>query len=291
MQVQYLFLVGAAVLLTVDFALNKTYQKLKGISPAAVFAFNSLIGLFTAIIFFVINSFRADFSIYSFIMAALVNVLVMCYSIIGFRLLNTGTMALYTLFLMSGGMVVPYIFGMLFLGEPFSALKAIALILILAGVILPNANNEKINTGQIAMCITVFILNGFVSVVSKLHQIEIRFDTVNATDFVLLGGVFKFVFAGILYLFARRSFANITETKTKITPIIIIVASATAGGISYFLQLFGAASLPATVLYPFVTGGSIVFSSLAGIIFFKDKLSKNVIASIILCFLGTILFL
>jgi multidrug transporter EmrE-like cation transporter len=57
------------------------------------------------------------------------------------------------------------------------------------------------------------------------------------------------------------------------------------------LQLFGAASLPATVLYPFVTGGSIVLSSLAGIIFFKDKLSKNVIASIILCFLGTILFL
>lgn len=73
-------LVGAAVLLAVDFSLNKIYQKLQGTSSAAGFAFNSLLGLFTAIIFFGINGFRVDFSAYSFIMAALVNVLVMWYS-------------------------------------------------------------------------------------------------------------------------------------------------------------------------------------------------------------------
>jgi len=289
--VQYLMLVGAAVLLAADFSLNKIYQKLQGTSPAASFGFNSLFGLFTAIIFFVINGFRADFSTYSFIMAAVVNGLVMCYNIIGFRLLKSGTMALYTLFLMSGGMVVPYIFGVFFLGEPFSSLKTAGIMLILVGVILSNANNTKVNSKQIAMFIAVFILNGFVSVISKLHQIEVRFGTVNATDFVLIGGVFKFIFAGTLYLFARNNFAEKTKSKTKIAPFIIIIASAAVGGISYLLQLFGAASLPATVLYPFVTGGSIVLSSLAGIIFFKDKLSKNVIASIILCFLGTILFL
>lgn len=288
---QYLMLVGAAVLLAVDFSLNKIYQKLQGTSSAAGFGFNSLLGLFTAIIFFVINGFRADFSTYSFIMAALVNGFVMCYNIIGFRLLKSGTMALYTLFLMSGGMVVPYIFGMLFLSEPFSVLKTAGLMLILAGVILSNTNNTKVNSKQIAMCIAVFIINGFVSVFSKLHQIEVRFETVNVTDFVVIGGVFKFIFAGILYLFARKNCAEKTETKTKIIPVIIIVASAVAGGASSFLQLFGASSLPATVLYPFITGGSIVLSSLAGIIFFKDKLSKNLIASIILSFIGTIMFL
>ena len=288
---QYLMLVGAAVLLAADFSLNKIYQKLQGTSPAVSFGFNSLFGLFTAIIFFVINGFRADFSTYSFIMAALVNGLVMCYNIIGFRLLKSGTMALYTLYLMSGGMVVPYIFGVLFLSEPFSFLKTAGIMLILVGVILSNANNTKVNSKQIAMFIAVFILNGFVSVISKLQQIEVRFDTVNATDFVLIGGVFKFIFAGILYLFARKNFAEKTATKTKIAPFIIIIASAAVGGTSYLLQLFGAASLPSTVLYPFVTGGSIVLSSLVGIIFFKDKLSKALIASIILCFLGTILFL
>ena len=288
---EYLVLVVAAVLLAVDFSLNKIYQKLQGTSSAAGFAFNSLLGLFTAIIFFGINGFRVDFSAYSFIMAALVNVLVMWYSIIGFRLLKSGTMALYTLFLMSGGMVVPYVFGMLFLSEPFSVLKTAGLALILAGVILTNANNTKVNAKQIAMCIAVFVLNGLVSVVSKLHQTEVCFETVKATDFVLIGGVFKFVFAGILYLFARKESTENTKTKTKITPFIIIIASAAAGGASYSLQLFGASLFPATVLYPFVTGGSIVLSSLAGIVFFKDKVSKPLIASVILCFISTIMFL
>ena len=133
---QYLMLVVAATLLAVDFSLNKIYQKLKGTSPAAGFGFNSLLG---------INGFKTDFSVYSFIMAVLLNDLVMCYNIIGFRLLKSGTMAMHTLFLMSGGMVLPYVFGLLFLNEPFSLFRTAALILILAGVVLSNDDNEKVN--------------------------------------------------------------------------------------------------------------------------------------------------
>ena len=151
-------LVGAAVLLAADFSLNKIYQKLQGTSPAASFGFISLLGLFTAIIFFVINGFRADFSTYSFIMAALVNGFVMCYNIIGFRLLKSGTMALYTLFLMSGGMVVPYIFGVLFLSEPFSSLKTAGIMLILVGVILSNANNTKVSLKRCKIVCLIIIL-------------------------------------------------------------------------------------------------------------------------------------
>ena len=53
-------------------------------------------------------------------------------------------------------------------------------LLILAGIILSNFSNQKINFKQIAMCIAVFVLNGFVSIISKLHQIESDFETINA---------------------------------------------------------------------------------------------------------------
>lgn len=62
------------------------------------------------------------------------------------------------------------------------------------------------------------------------------------------------------------------------------------GGASYFLQLYVAKSLPATVLYPFITGGSIVFSALIGAVLFKEKLSGKLITSVVLCFVGTIMF-
>ncbi|MBE7024531.1 MAG: hypothetical protein E7408_00550 [Ruminococcaceae bacterium] len=288
---QYVILVISAVLLAVDFSLNKIYQRLKGTSPAAGFGFNSLLGLFTAIMFFGVNGFKTDFSIYSFIMAALVNLFMLCYNIIGFKLLKSGTMAMYTLFLMSGGMTVPYIFGLLFLDEPFSLLRTTALVLILISIVLSNIRTAKVNSKQITMCIAVFVLNGFVSVFSKLHQIELNFDTINVIEFVLAGGIFKFTFAGILYLFTRKHTQEKADKKLSIMSLVIIITSAAVGGFSYLMQLWGATSLPATVLYPFVTGGSIVAASIAGVIFFKERLSKNLIVSIVLCVAGTIMFL
>ena len=73
--------------------------------------------------------------------------------------------------------------------------------------------------------------------------------------------------------------------------MIIIALAAAVGGGSFMLQLLGAKALPATVLYPFITGGSIVFSSVADVIIFKDKLSIKLVISIIVCFVGTLLLL
>lgn len=286
---QYGMLVMAALLLTVDFSLKKIYQKIKGTSPAAGFGFNAILGLFTTITFFVINGFKVNFSIYSFVMAALVNGLVIFYDCIGFKLLKSGTMAMYTLFLMSGGMTIPYIFGLLFLDEPFTYMRTLALVLILIGIVMANTGTMKVTYKQMAMCAVVFILNGLVSVFSKLHQIELYFPTVSTTDFVLAGGIFKFIFAGILYLFCKKSSEESSKSSSWLT-VFIVIASAAFGGGSYLMQLWGAMSLPASVLYPFVTGGSIVASALCGMIFFKDKLSKNLVISIVLCFIGTILF-
>ena len=284
-------LITAAILLALDFVVNKIYQKLEGTSPQAGLAFNSLLGLFTAVVFFIINGFKIEVSGYSFVMAASVSCFVMGYNMIGFRLLKSGTMAMYTLFLMTGGMIIPYILGFLFLNEPCSIARTIGLTLILAGIILSNFSNQKINFKQIAMCIAVFVLNGFVSIISKLHQIESDFDTINAAEFVILSGIFKFILAGILYMSVKKTEKIKSANYSRLAILFTIAASAVAGGISYLLQLWGAASLPATVLYPFVTGGSIVFSALAGMAFFKEKLSKKQIGGIMFCFLGTIMFL
>ena len=287
----YLMLTGAAMLLGADFALNKIYQKVHGTAPKAVFFFNSLLGLITAVIFFCINGFKLDFSLYSFVMAGLMSALVMCYNIIGFRLLRSGTVAMYTLLLMTGGKVLPYIWGLLFLNEDFSLLRTAGLAVILSGVILSNFSGERVNIKQIVMCVAVFVLNGFVSIISKMHQSQTSFDSVNAAEFIILGGIFKFLLAGILFLVFKNKDSSESGGIPLNKAVIIITSSAFIGGVSYMLQLLGAKSLPATVLYPFITGGSIVFSSFAGVIFFKEKLSAKLIISVMLCFAGTVMFL
>ena len=56
-------------------------------------------------------------------------------------------------------------------------------------------------------------------------------------------------------------------------------------------QLIGAANVPASVLYPLVTGGSVVLSAVAGLLFFKEKPDKISGIGLLLSFAATFLFL
>lgn len=287
----YLILAFAALLLGSNFAFNKLYQQSYGNTPRAAFFFNALLGASTAAIFFAINGFKADFTVYSFTMAGLMSLCVMSCNVMSFTILKmSGSIAIYTLYLMTGSMVLPYVWGLAFLGEPFSILRTIGLLLIMSGVILTNFSKGKANLKLIAMCAAVFILNGGTNIISKMHQTETVRNCVDSLDFVILGGIFKFILAGILFLIFPQK-----ERKKSSQPIykalLMIIISAIISGISYFLQLSGAKHLPATVLYPFITGGSIIFSALTGIIVFKERLSAKLAASILLCFCGTLLFL
>ena len=141
------------------------------------------------------------------------------------------------------------------------------------------------------MCLAVFVLNGFVSIISKMHQIEINYQCVSTIEFVILGGIFKFFIAGFLFLAFKNREGQRSEKNNFSKSLIVIILSAVIGGTAYFLQLYGAKSLPATVLYPFITGGSIVFSTLIGSLLFKEKLSRKLIISVVLCFVGTIMFI
>jgi len=289
----YLMLIIADIILAFYFAFNKIYQRSEGTSMAAGFKFNALSGLFTLIIFLMLNGFSTKITVFSCILALGKTVFVVAYTLLGFRLLKEGSMALYTLFLMIGGMTVPYIYGLVFLEEDFSWLRTVALIVILFGVGIANFDKGKMNVKMLLMCIGVFILNGFVSVISKIHQLE-TYSTISvgANGFIIIGAFIQFVICGICYFVTKKNTHKKGQKPMKTFGLIGVVVLASAmNGFSYLLQLEGAAKLPATVIYPVVTGGSIVFSSLVGVVAFKERPSSKVIISICLCFVGTLMFL
>lgn len=286
-------LIFAALLLGINFAINKQYQKLYGASLYAALFFNMLLGFSTMAIFLIFKGFKIDFSVYSSVMAAIEETLVICYTILGFKILKSlGSMAMYTLSLMSGGMVLPYICGIVFLNEPFTYLRTVGLILIIASVVLANLSNLNSARKEIIMCIAVFLLNGCVSIVSKIHQTQTIYKTVNVSDFVAFGGMFKFLISGAIFLTVKN---KITEKNVNMNNIpralVIIAASAVASGVSFMLQLKGASKLPATVLYPFITGGSIIFSAIIGGVVYRERTSLRLALSLAVCFVGTLFFL
>lgn len=284
----YILVIIATVLLAFDFALQKKYQAGEGADISAGLKFNALNGLFTALIFFGLSGFQAEFSPFSVVLAFLMSLFGMLYVILGFKILKGNGMAVYSLFLMSGGMLLPYLFGVLFLNEPLIALRIIGVLMILLAVILSNKTKFKLKVSFFLPCLSVFILNGFVSIISKCHQINTTFNPVSSTAFVMYSGIGKFLFSSVALLFCKSKGKLSFSSKNT---VFVVVGSALIGGVSYMLQLIGTKELPATVLYPIVTGGSIVFSALSGKVFFKEKLSSYQLISIALCFVGTLLFL
>ncbi len=285
----YAFVIFATVLLAFDFALQKKYQTFEGVDLIAGLKFNAVSGLITAVIFFALSGFKIEFSLFSIILAFAMALFGMVYSILGFKILKTSGMAIYSIFLMSGGMLLPYFYGVLFLEEELNLFRIVGAVIIFIAVIFSNKEKHNIKAAVLPLCVAVFILNGFVSIVSKAHQINETFAPVSSTAFVMYSGIAKFLFSSVALLFCREKKQSVSFSS-KAT-LLVLSGSALISGVSYMLQLIGAKELPATVLYPIVTGGSIIFSALSGKVFFKEKLNSYQLISIALCFIGTLLFL
>lgn len=283
----YIFLISSAILFAVSFCFDNIYQEKCGTSAYAGFKYNMYIGLMGTILFLIVNGFRCSFTWYSVIFAFLAAFAVAAYKIVGMKIMQEGSMAIYTIFLMSGGMIVPYLWGILFLGETITINNIAGLLILTIAVVLSYYSKEGFTKKQLFLCVLVFLLNGMSAVVGKLHQIEKVYPIVNTTDFSIISNLMRFLLSGILLLPFKKEENTYVEMK-KIFPVIIF--SAIAGGVAELFNLLCAISVPATVLYPVLTGGTIMFSVIASRIFFKEKITGKVLLGIILCFVGSALF-
>ena len=144
---EYYFLIAlSGILLACDFVVTKAYQTKFGASPRAVLVFNALNGFITAVVFFFINGFSNGFGFdvtpFSAIMATAAVLCAILYTLVGFRMLKGGTMAMYTIFLMVGGMVMPYLYGLIFLGEAATLLRIIGVVVMIGAVVVCNLQGK-----------------------------------------------------------------------------------------------------------------------------------------------------
>ena len=315
----YLFIFAAVVLLALQFSTNKAYGQRRGDGARASLFFAAVCGFASAAVTFVIaclsdGGFR--FTPFSLLLGAVMASLSCAYTLIGFKIMALGDMSVFMMFLMLGGMMLPYLFGVTVLGEfrgaePWRiALRVAGLVLLTVSMLFPVFARKKAGRSGglfVVLCAAVFFLNGFASIVSKTHQTPgfWSFDVVNAPSYACLGnlmnGIISVVCLWILDLRRKKSGeerpARASGEGEGLIPAsgktvaLIIAANALCNGVSYTLQLMSASHLPASVLYPMVTGGSVVLSAVAGRIFFGEKPDRITLTGLLLSFAATFLFL
>lgn len=281
----------SAVLCAVTFVMQKRYQLSTDDTVTSALIYTCLTSAVAVPVSWAVSGFAVEWSWFSLAYASALAVLVLAYTMVGYRMMAAGHVAMYMMFLMSGGMLVPFVWGLVFLDETFSLWRLAGIACMLGGVVCANAARGRVNVRYVLCGVAVFFLNGFTSVSSKLHQIEQVLPTVSTANYSTLSSLVRAVVCAVLLLCLRQWRRPVLRRYAGGRFVLWPVAASVVGMVSSLLQLEGAVSLPATVLYPLITGGTLVFSTLSGWLVLKERPAPRLWVGVALCVAGTCLFI
>ena len=293
----YVLLLCATLSFTLQFIFLNLYQSRVRQTLFSGLFFLMLAHLVGAVLLFLLNGCRLVLTPFSVIVAVCYTVIVVLQGLMSLKTLSYGNLAIYSMFMMLGGMMLPFFYGVIFLREEATPFRILGLCLMSACILLKSLgkkSEEKNGGGYLFLCFVVFFLSGMNSVVSKFHQTggEAAADT---ASFLVLTALFTALSAGTVCLFAWLRGKKAGEGPsadgvfTGRTILLAVALGASIYGGTY-LNLIAALTLPASVQYPIVSGGVIVLSAVAGKLVFRDTLTRREILAIAGTFLSTFLF-
>lgn len=205
--------------------------------------------------------------------------------VFSFLAISCGSLALSSLVL-SYSLVLPTLFGILFLNEPVSPWLFIGLAFLCISLLLINfkPGKIKITLRWGIYVILSFVGNGCCSIVQKLQQTT--FQGAYKNEFMLLALVTVCISMIILALVSER----------KTTPFCLKkgcgfgLLCGAANGLVNLLVMVLTNRMPASVMFPMISAGGILGTAAVSLLFYKESLSRNQIIGVILG-VGAIVFL
>lgn len=316
----YVMVAGAAVCVAGQFVFMKTYQTKVGSTSVLNFAFSAAAAVLSCLLFLCVGAFDIHVSAFTVYMALGMSFACTLNSVLGIFAVSYGKLSVFTMSMMLGGMLLPFLYGLLFLNEPVTAWRIVGCILLVAALVYTslagNPEGKKNRLVFYGLCALVFVSNGAVSIISKCHQIGAQAS--GTIDYCVMTYAFMFGFSALalavclLLRRRKRSAPALLQSgaaeaapvpagegaedvpaanKKRLLGLLSVAAYAVISGAGYLLQLYGAVDLPASVLYPIVTGGSIVLTAVFGRVFFKERITWKMWIGFAVALLATVLFL
>lgn len=182
----------------------------------------------------------------------------------GHKALMCNSMALTSL-VVSYSIIIPFLFGLVFLNETVSFMKILGIILILVSMYLIKYQSENVkirNRWFIYVGIT-FVSNGICSVIQKVHQI--LYPSSYCREFMLCALCITFI------LFLVTSICRKEEKVTEVK--LYAVISGVMMGVGNYLTLVLSSKVDASVLFPIISVFSMFCNIIVSKLYFKDKFS------------------
>ena len=289
MIINYLLLFLSVASETIKNAYTNHFSKSIARNNADTYLFNVMLSV-GAMLFFMCTGNVYRISVFSLVLAvAFAGVTIFAQVFLSLAM-GCGPMSFSILFTYLGTMIIPTIYGMIFLNQHPGVTQWIGFGLMLLSVAMSVDLKQKGPNGMSAKWLLLtlggFIMWGLVGLCQQIHQSSAYAGEINAFLFYsfLMMTALLFLF---FYVCKKRGAAQNYFIKSKAT--IPVLLSGVANGAINLINLFLAGKMPGIIFFPIVSGGVIILSGIAAIIVFKEWLDKKQVVGVIAGVLAVIL--
>lgn len=187
-----------------------------------------------------------------------------------------------TKFVACPAFIVPTVYAVFALGEDITAMQMIGILCILIALGLcanPRYSAQPLTLKWGLFAFGLFLANGLIGIFYKVmggHLDNNEYDILLA----IAAMTAMLLFAGILIVQRIRSQKDIVFPKGK--KLLLVFANGLCTCSFIRLNLYVSKLLPAAVIFPVSNCAIVILSTLAGLVMFKEKLSKIQILGIII---------
>lgn len=279
---QYYFLVVlSAILFALQFLCQQKFEEKSGTDLKQALAFSFYKGIVIVLMMRLLCGVNLEFAWFSFWLSG---VYALCYIFMAYfslKAFSVANLSVYSVFTMLGGMLLPFVIGVTLYDEAVNAFKIICCVLVIIAVLM-NLRKGSGSKKAFLYYMLVFLLNGSVAVITKVHESASLTHT-GPISFMLYSGVWTILICGVWLLVSGNKIPVLKGTAFRCS-----VGNGFFNGAGDLLLFIAIQKLDASVQYPLVTGGVMVFSTIISMIR-REKIRKMEYIATLIAFIASVM--
>lgn len=293
----------------------KFYQKKNGMGGVSAYLFTAIMTGTIALVSICVAKFSLTWNATAFWLSAIMGLLYAVNIPLYGKAMGLGSIGLCGVFLNLGSLLLPFIYGVAFLGEGSEAnaiFKWIGLVIALCAVLLqipvtPKGESNKSEKPSLAFFLLgmgMLLVNGMFCVLLKVQAVIPNPATNAQVMFFagLSGSVLSFAALGVYLLLQKyKRPSNCTAPAEDSTPqpqtafpapktLLFAVVYGAFNGTMNLLNLIIATKIPAAAHFAVLSCGGLLLMAILGIVLFKDKFTKKTAVTLLLASASIVFF-
>ena len=190
--------------------------------------------------------------------------------------LKIGPMS-YTAVIGSFSTLVTAVSGVLFFDESITVLQVVGIAIMLCSFVFAaekDKDKKESSLLWLLLCTVNFLCIGCIGIMQKVHQSSPHSAELN--EFLVIAFVVAGLFSGILAaLFGKHTTREKQQKHSVSLLLLCMIVAGVGAALNNRFNLYLSGVIDSAVFFPVVNGGGLVLSTLAAVVFFKERLAKK----------------